>query len=345
MDGIPFITIVTPTYNIIENELIDEFNILTTLLSKQSYPNIEHLVIDKASKDGTVQLLSDYKSKGYIQFYSEPDSGRFDALNKGIMRAKGKYIAFLNPSDFIHDIMAIEEIVSAMEENEADYSFGTSYALYPEGLILPFSPAILNVFQVLPCPLQAMVFRKDILTAENYFDNKFKTMADFDLIIRIVMKEYFGILYEKNYVTYKISSDVLNAREVIENESRSIYIKNFRNIYPLTSEIVDNITRYSDFPKDLLEILSKYFPEESREDFFAACEEMHKIRLDAYNAPLADTDNNKTEETETTPSSTPQTQPQIHLQQPARSNIQMPGMSGMRQTNPMQRPNMRGMGQ
>ena len=94
MDDFPLISVITPTYNIIDNELVDDFNILTTLLNKQSYPNIEHIIIDKASTDGTVQLLSDYKSKGYIQFYSEPDMGRFDALNKGIMRAKGDFIAY-----------------------------------------------------------------------------------------------------------------------------------------------------------------------------------------------------------------------------------------------------------
>ena len=92
----PIITVITPTHNIIDAELTDDFNLLVSLLSKQTCQNIEHLIIDKASNDGTVQLLSDYKSKGYIQFFSEPDSGRFDALNKGIMRARGKYVTFLN---------------------------------------------------------------------------------------------------------------------------------------------------------------------------------------------------------------------------------------------------------
>lgn len=352
MEGIPYITVITPTYNLIEKELVDEFNILTTLLSKQTYPNVEHLIIDKASKDGTIQLLSDYKSKGYIQFYSEPDTGRFDALNKGIMRARGKYVAFLNPSDFIHDIMSLEEIISAMEENGADYSFGTSYALHPEGVIFPFAPAILNVFQVLPCPLQAMVFRKDVLASENYFDHKFKSMADFDLIIRLVMKEYYGILYEKNYVTYKISNDVLEGMDKIEAESRSIYIKNFRSIYPLTAEIVDKITKYSDFPRDLLEKLSKYFPENVRENFFAACEEMHKLRLEAYNEAHGISTGKDSVQNET-PVQKQVPPPLSQNQQQVRPRLQMPGMpgmsgmSGMRQTNPMQnqRPHMPGMGQ
>ena len=371
MEGIPYITIVTPTYNLIDNNLADEFNILTTLLSRQTYPNVEHIVIDKASKDGTVTLLSDYKSKGYLQFYSEPDTGRYDALSKGVMRAKGKYVAFLNPCDFIHDIMALEEIVVAMEENEAAYSFGTSYALHPDGFVIPFSPAILNVFQVAPCALQAMVFRKDVLSAENYFDPKLKNMADFDLIMRLVMKEYPGILYDKNYVTYKISKDSVNDIEKINNEVRQVYIKNFRSIYPLTNEIVDKITKFSEFPRDLLEKLAVYFPPENKEDFFAVCEEMRRIRTEAYNQingiSSETVENASTEVPEQalgnsippaqqpTPGMPQRPQmpgmpgmPRPQIQQPGMSQRpQMPGMSGqpMRQTNPQQppRPPMPGM--
>jgi len=334
---------------LIENELTDEFNLLTILLSKQSYPNVEHLVIDKASKDGTVQLLSDYKNKGYIQFYSEPDMGRFDALNKGIMRAKGDYIAFLNPGDFIQDIMALEEIVNLMEENGADYSFGSSYALHPQGIILPFEPAVLNVFQVLPFPLQSMVFTKAVLKSANYFDTKFKNMADFDLIIRMVMNEYPGIQYNKNYVTYKISKSIVDENAANENEVRQIYIKNFRNIYPLTNEIVEKISKYLDFPKDLLEKLSTYFPEEYKESFFIACEEMHKARVEALQAPMEpqiqENGNSAGDVQESVNQNVSFSQQNTVQQIPQKTKMQ--GMNGqpVRQTNPQGQPKFKIPGQ
>ena len=107
----PLVSIVTPTHNIIENGLTDEFNLLVNLLDKQTYPNVEHIIIDKASTDDTQLLLKDYKNKGYIHFFSEPDSGKYQALNKGIMHAKGKYIAFVSCDDFFHDITGIAEVI------------------------------------------------------------------------------------------------------------------------------------------------------------------------------------------------------------------------------------------
>ncbi len=278
-EELPLVTVVTPVSNIIDNEKIDEFNLLTTLLNLQMYPRVEHLVIDKASKDGTVQLLMDYKSKGYIQMYTEPDSGRYEALTKGIMHARGKYVTFLNCDDFMHDITALMEIVRMMEEYDAAYTFSTAYAIHPEGYVFSFAPTMYNVFQVMPCALQGMVFKKSVLAQEGYFDTKFKLLADYDLILRLFLKEYPGLYYDKNYVTYRISETVLNSPQVVESETRQIFIKNYRNMFGLTNEIVDKISATSEFPPEFLDKLAKYFPEESKSEFLEACENMHQMRL------------------------------------------------------------------
>ena len=111
----PEVTVITPTSNIVENNQADDFTLLVNLLDRQTYPYIEHLVIDNASKDGTEVLLKEYKNGGFLSFYSEPDRGKFDAMNKGILRAKGKYVSFLSCDDFYHDITAIADIVNLME--------------------------------------------------------------------------------------------------------------------------------------------------------------------------------------------------------------------------------------
>ena len=340
-EGYPIVSVITPTYNIVDKELTDEFSILVSLLNKQSYPNIEHIIIDKASTDGTVQLLQDYKNGGYFQFYSEPDTGRYDALNKGIMRAKGKYVCFLDCDDFNHNLMSIAEMVALLEENDADYTYGTGNVIHPEGFVFEFSPAMYNVFQVMPCSLQSMMFKKNTLAAEGYFDSKFKYMADFDLIMRLVLKEYGGVYYEKNFVTSTLSKSYFDDNNRINDECRQVYIKNFRNLYPLTNDIVDKMVELSEFPQPLLEKLSQYFPEESHDDFMTACEDMHQMRIraaagqDITGAEEPVTEENQTGQNVQQNPAAP-TQPQSTPMQSAQSQQSVPRMPNMptHQTQP-----------
>lgn len=277
----PYVTIVTPTYNLLENNLADDFNLLISLLELQTYPYIEHLVIDKASNDGTVEMLKNYKNLGFFNFYSERDTGKFDAYNKGVMRAKGKYITFLSCDDFIHDITSIYDIVNLMEANNADFTFAPAYCRHPEGFVFLFAPSMYNAFQAMPCSRQAMFFKKSMIEKENYFDLKFKTMSDFDFIMRIIMKKYTPAYFDTNYVTYKLGTKPMENLQRSEEEVKAIYYKNFRSIYPLNDDILDRMAKYSEFPKGLLDKLAVYFPEADREIFYQKCQEMHQLRLAA----------------------------------------------------------------
>ena len=93
-------TIITCTYN--ASKYIDR-----TLESVrgQSYPHIEHFIIDGASKDDTVKKVQTYAydSRYPVIVKSEPDNGLYDAMNKGIQLAKGDYIIFLNAGDVFHE--------------------------------------------------------------------------------------------------------------------------------------------------------------------------------------------------------------------------------------------------
>lgn len=277
----PFVTILTTTDNIIKNGNADAFNLLVTLLDMQTYPNVEHLIIDKMSTDGTVEMLKDYKNKGYLQFFSERDTGKFNAYNKGIMHAKGKYIAFLSCDDFIHDITAIADIVELLENNNGDFTFAPAYCRHPEDFVFLFEPTMYNAFQVMPGSRQAMFFKKSMLEKENYFDEKFKLMADFDLIIRIMLKKYKGLYFNRNYVTYKLGEKGLAEPERVNEESKNIFYKNYRNLYPLNDEILERMVRLSEFPKPLLDKLATCFPETDRQLFYERCETMNNIRVNA----------------------------------------------------------------
>jgi len=106
----PKISIITITYNAAQS-------LRRTLDSVvcQTYPHIEHLIIDGASTDATLAIAEEYKSRSphQVVITSEPDHGIYDAMNKGLQRATGHYLVFLNAGDSLHAADTIEIVAAA----------------------------------------------------------------------------------------------------------------------------------------------------------------------------------------------------------------------------------------
>ena len=83
----PKVTVVTVTRNLIKNGREQYFRQCLESVYEQVYSNVEHIVIDGASNDGTLDILKEYQKKKWITYYSEPDNGIYDAMNKGIKKA------------------------------------------------------------------------------------------------------------------------------------------------------------------------------------------------------------------------------------------------------------------
>lgn len=277
----PEVTIITPTSNIVDKGQADDFTLLVNLLDRQTYEFVDHLIIDNASQDGTEVLLKEYKNSGFLTFYSEPDRGKFDAMNKGLLRAKGKYVAFLSCDDFYHDITGIADVVNVMEEEYADFCFFPSYCCHPEGYVFQFIPAMLNTFQVAPCPRQAMFFKKSVLNELRGFDEKFKLLADYDLVIRLVLGGYKGVLFDGNIVTCKLGEQVSKNTTQVEAECNHIFYKNYKNMYPMSNEVLDRMVKFSEIPKPLLDKLAMKFPSEDRDLFYEKYQQMYELRMEA----------------------------------------------------------------
>lgn len=277
----PEVTIITPTSNIVDKGQADDFTLLVNLLDRQTYEFVDHLIIDNASQDGTEVLLKEYKNSGFLTFYSEPDRGKFDAMNKGLLRAKGRYVAFLSCDDFYHDITGIADVVNVMEEEDADFCFFPSYCCHPEGYVFQFIPAMLNTFQVAPCPRQAMFFKKSVLNELRGFDEKFKLLADYDLVIRLVLGGYKGVLFDGNIVTCKLGEQVSKNTTQVEAECNHIFYKNYKNMYPMSNEVLDRMVKFSEIPKPLLDKLAMKFPSEDKDLFYEKYQQMYELRMEA----------------------------------------------------------------
>lgn len=92
-------------------------------VAMQTHADIEHLVIDGASNDDTVEIIRSHAGR-QIRLISEPDNGIYDAMNKGLAQAKGEVIGFLNSDDFFEDASALEKIANAF----TDPTVGACYA-------------------------------------------------------------------------------------------------------------------------------------------------------------------------------------------------------------------------
>lgn len=275
----PEVSIITPTYNILDSGKSDDFFVQVKLVDKQTYPYIEHIVIDNASTDGTQELLKEYKNNGYISFYSAPDTGKYDALNKGIMRARGKYVAFMSCDDFYHDLTGIADVVNVMEAENADFCFFPAYCRQPDGSIFLYVPSMLNAFQVMPCSHQAIVFKKETLEKIGNFDSKFKILADYDLILRLLLNHCKGVFFDGNIVTYNMGEQALKYTSQVEAECNHIYYKNYRNLYQLNDDVLDRMVRVSEIPKPLLDKFATYFPEDT-DTFYERYEQMYNMRYE-----------------------------------------------------------------
>ena len=110
-NDLPLISIVTITYNA-ANELIPTMK----SVREQTEKDFEHLIIDGASKDNTLEIARKYASPS-LKILSEPDKGLYDAMNKGLHMAKGKYVLFLNAGDAFHSKDILKKYAEAARKN------------------------------------------------------------------------------------------------------------------------------------------------------------------------------------------------------------------------------------
>lgn len=179
---LPKISIVTVSYN--QAEFIEE-NILSVL--EQNYPNIEHIIIDAGSTDGTLDILKKYS---HLYWISEPDNGQSDGLNKGFRKATGEIIGWINSDDklvpgsleavsnfFVENKNAIGVVGDLLKIAEnGDTLFTRKSNEYTHNYLLNIAKGMTQ---------QSIFFKKDVFNKIGYIDENIHYAMDRDFFIRV----------------------------------------------------------------------------------------------------------------------------------------------------------------
>jgi len=124
----PLVSVITPVL-----DSADTLELTLSSVAAQTYPSIEHIVIDGGSSDGTIDVLRRFRSAVPLRWLSEPDAGMYAAINKGINHAEGEILCYLN-SDDLYLPWSIECAVSTLASSQADVAFGDLLLLSKDGL-------------------------------------------------------------------------------------------------------------------------------------------------------------------------------------------------------------------
>ncbi|MEY4293068.1 MAG: hypothetical protein RIQ61_1466 [Bacteroidota bacterium] len=243
------ISIITATFN----SLRFLPDVLQSICS-QNYPNIEWIIVDGNSTDGTKEFIEENASK-ITKWVSEPDNGIYDALNKGIRMASGDIIGFLHSDDFFSTPTILTEVVNCfiLSKSQTVYGdleyvnstdptkcirFWKSKAFKPSFLEKGWMPAHPTLF-----------LKKEVYEKHGLFDLNYHIAADYDMMLRILQDSSLTITYLPKVVTKMrvggASNTLSNFKQKMQEDYRVIYTHGFAN--PLIVLLRKNCSKISQF--------------------------------------------------------------------------------------------------
>jgi len=184
-DNKPLISIITVVYN-------GEKHLEETIQSviNQTYDNIEYIIIDGGSTDGTLDIIKKYEDR-IDCWVSERDGGIYDAMNKGIGLCKGEIVGIVNADDYIYH-ETLEKVSSSFEDKEIMFVYAKLDLLSEDGNFFKTIDSIgkehikYRIFKHMPFLHPTMFVKKSVYTQIGLFDTKYKLSAEYDFTLKLI---------------------------------------------------------------------------------------------------------------------------------------------------------------
>ena len=185
------ISVVTPVLNDVRVE-----RAIKSILAQQYDPAPELIVVDGGSTDATLDVLAKYKDEIDV-LVSEPDDGLYDAMNKGIRRARGDVVAILNADDHYVDPLVLRDVASRLDG--ADACYGDIVYTNRAGKVVRYWKAgrCANAkwyFGWMP-PHPSFFVRRGVYERHGVFDLRYPVAADYELMLRFIRKARIRVRY------------------------------------------------------------------------------------------------------------------------------------------------------
>ena len=187
------LTVITAVYNDSRIE-----RALTSVLSQEFEGELEVIVIDGGSTDGTLSVLAHFREHLNV-FVSEPDNGAYDGMNKGIQRSTGDVIGILNADDQYADSEVLRDILTVFQNHQVDACYGDLVYVNDEDRVVRYWKSGLHRrskwhFGWMP-PHPTFFVRQSVYEQYGAFDTRFSIAADYELMLRFLVKHRIQVRY------------------------------------------------------------------------------------------------------------------------------------------------------
>lgn len=198
----------------------------------QDYNEIEFIVVDGSSTDGSLDIIREYADRISI-IISEPDHGMYEAINKGIRVATGEIIGLLHSDDFFYDNGVIGRIVERMKRTHADFLYGDGLFVNPDNTNKVVRNWIGGGYRLWKVrhgwlPLHPTCYiRRDVMMRLGLYNESYKIAADSDLLVRYLLTGGLTVTYLNEYVVRMrmggLSTDSAKRKKMWEEDIR-VYV-------------------------------------------------------------------------------------------------------------------------